>query len=293
MTALGKILVFLNLIFSLFIAGLMITTFITRTNWKNGYDAAKNARDVAQAQLKSEWELWQKERDALTKTLTELDNKINVTVASLAKEQERSKVAEEKLNKALAATSGEVDNNKLATAELERIKAERVSLQSQLTNLQVKLQDATKSSVTDRDKAVAADIAFKSVRERNDRLLEQIEQLNKTIQSQRFQNAGSSTEIVAGQPVKPIAEDVRGTITSTDTSTGLATISIGSDAGLSRNNVLQVYRLAPAPTYLGTMQILSTRPHEAVGRFTPTSKRLPMQVGDEVASKVVGGPKKQ
>ena len=65
-------------------------------------------------------------------------------------------------------------------------------------------------------------------------------------------------------------------------------ISIGSDAGLTRNQTLEVFRLSPLPKYLGTIRILEVSPNEAVAQ--PTGRpSAPLQAGDRVASRILGG----
>jgi hypothetical protein len=81
---------------------------------------------------------------------------------------------------------------------------------------------------------------------------------------------------------------VEGVVKAVDPS-GLVVISIGSDAGLSKGNTLEVYRLKPKPMYLGTLQIVDVRSKEATGKPTATRGRA-IQVGDQVASEVTPDP---
>src|SRR5262245_23797261 len=57
MTTLGKILVFINLLFSLLVAALIIMVFLTRTNWAAGHADVKR-------QLESEHEKYLSEKQA-------------------------------------------------------------------------------------------------------------------------------------------------------------------------------------------------------------------------------------
>ena len=49
MTVLGKILVFINLVFSLAVVGLIVTVFMTRTNWRNGYEEINKEYKISEA----------------------------------------------------------------------------------------------------------------------------------------------------------------------------------------------------------------------------------------------------
>jgi RNA polymerase sigma factor (sigma-70 family) len=65
----------------------------------------------------------------------------------------------------------------------------------------------------------------------------------------------------------------------------MISISIGSDAGLAKNQTLDVYRLRPAPQYLGKIRILDVAPAGAVAqRIGNPGKRTPLKVGDLVTS---------
>ncbi len=88
----------------------------------------------------------------------------------------------------------------------------------------------------------------------------------------------------------PPAENVEGRVKAVDGS-GLMTITIGSDAGLTKGHTLELFRLDPqAPSessYLGTVRVLEAEAHQAVvqpvGRLS-----APPQPGDRVASRLPG-----
>jgi hypothetical protein len=74
-----------------------------------------------------------------------------------------------------------------------------------------------------------------------------------------------------------------GVIKKVDESSGLVTISIGSDAGLAKGHTLEVFRLAPAK-YLGRIRIVDVTATEAVGK--PVMKmHAPVQQGDHVSGR--------
>jgi len=76
-----------------------------------------------------------------------------------------------------------------------------------------------------------------------------------------------------------------------DPETGLVTLTIGGDHGLAQGHTLKVFRLSPIPEqsrYLGTIEILAVRPHEAVGR--PVNRTpYPIRPNDRVASRLLVG----
>jgi hypothetical protein len=84
---------------------------------------------------------------------------------------------------------------------------------------------------------------------------------------------------------KNAAPNVEGMVKEVDDKSGYVNISIGSDAGLAKGHTLDVYRLNPKPTYLGTVTILDVHPTESVGK--PQTKEK-VQAGDKVAGNILG-----
>ena len=78
MTAVGKILVFFNLLFSLAVGGLTVASYISRTYWVDGYHKLQERYQVAAsstAALRSENDQLVRERQELNDKLTRLAGK--------------------------------------------------------------------------------------------------------------------------------------------------------------------------------------------------------------------------
>jgi hypothetical protein len=86
----------------------------------------------------------------------------------------------------------------------------------------------------------------------------------------------------------PPAENVEGRVKAVDAS-GLMTITIGSDAGLTKGHTLELFRIAENPKgskYLGTVRILEAESHQSVAQ--PVGRLMaPPQLGDRVASRIL------
>jgi hypothetical protein len=72
-------------------------------------------------------------------------------------------------------------------------------------------------------------------------------------------------------------------VRSVDGKSGLVTVSIGSDAALKKGHKLDVYRLKPAPMYLGQIEIIDVAATQAVGKPLGKAKDA-IQEGDSVSS---------
>jgi hypothetical protein len=283
MTIVGKILAALNLIFSLVVGVLIIQVFATRTNWENAYKQLRQRYDVAEANSRqysvetqeakaerqqeikdaqrtaADWQAKYNEekrgRDSQTAENQEIKKKIDaaeVNIRAVTEEQNRRKV--------------EIDNLRAVTADKDK--------------RMVELEKANKEF---RDQAVAAEIAAKTEHAYNLRLLDQLASVTKELEKR--QSSFASTPGAGAR--KPPLDDVEGYITSIDTKSGLVTLNIGSDSGLTKGNTLEVYRLKPTPKYLGAITILDTQFREAVARPMPPLRVDQIMEKDIVASRIM------
>ncbi len=68
---------------------------------------------------------------------------------------------------------------------------------------------------------------------------------------------------------------------------GLIEISLGSDVGLRKGHLLEVYRIAGGQsTYVGRVEVVDVRPDKAVCKIDPKFQNSNVMVGDRVASKI-------
>jgi hypothetical protein len=110
-----------------------------------------------------------------------------------------------------------------------------------------------------------------------------------TLQGGEPPGAMTVQEFMRQKPADAPHGDVRGVIKQVDPS-GLVTISIGSDAGLSKGHTLDVYRLGERPSeskYLGSIRILEVKEKEAVAQPLGRMLNSP-QVGDKITKRIFG-----
>jgi len=121
----------------------------------------------------------------------------------------------------------------------------------------------------------------------------QVEQLTRDMVRARA-NTGTTTTPAyptmyqAGK--NPPPESVEGLVKTVEPSSGMMTLTIGSDAGLARGHTLEVFRLSSIPAqskYLGTVRVLEATAHQAV--VQPVGRLAgPAQPGDQVSSQILG-----
>jgi chromosome segregation ATPase len=89
MTIVGKILVFVNLVFSLVVGGLVMMVYMTRTNWEDAFNKTKaqyNVVDADRAQLRADTDAAKKEFEAKVAAL-EKEKKDAVDLLDAAKRE--------------------------------------------------------------------------------------------------------------------------------------------------------------------------------------------------------------
>jgi hypothetical protein len=283
MTVLGKILVIVNFVFSLIAAALIVFLNAASTNWhevaekqKALINTANTNADTYRAELESARQDAKGKFDTLAAQLKEVERQRDTFKAQ--NEEHRNKYEKtDETKKAIDASRDAI------TAELKRRKDEIDHLNTLMAQRDRKMLELEKEKKDFRDRAVLAEINQKSEQERNEKLLAQLESMSKEVQRLQAGNGGSRLASMRNPP----AEDVEGVIKAMDAQTGYLTLSIGSDAGLSRGNTLDVFRLSPEARYLGTVQVLDVKAHEAVAKPVD-GRRGTLRIGDRVASSITG-----
>jgi len=204
-------------------------------------------------------------------------------------EAERQKIAVDKQlatiqeggvrgNADTTAAQAAADARREQIKELENaLAAERIDKRKQIENTN-----------NEKRERIRAQIAARTLESANEALEDQVRDLAKEL----ARNKAGLTTPVAGRKrgeENPPPEDLEGQILSVKGD--LVNISIGSDAGLAQGHTLKVFRLDRVPEnskFLGVIEILSVRPHEAVGRPIRHSA-YEMRKGDRVASRIVPG----
>jgi hypothetical protein len=288
MTAVGKILVFLNLILALVVGGFVVFTYVARTKWVEAVKGLQDQNRVLTASaetFKSEALKAQQDADAkVAKGLAEKKKVEDDLATQVAVNEElRGDLVKERKK-----SIGENANSTLSLAEVTKRQEDVAKLRENLDKETKENNRLVKDNVALKDEAAEARIDRQAAMDMNKRLEGQLQQMARDMAKMRA-SGGSTTTARAGTK-NPPSESVEGLIKTTDAS-GLMTITIGSDAGLAKNHTLEVFRLSSIPSqskYLGTVRVLEVTPTQAVcqpvGRMT-----APPQAGDHVASRILGG----
>ena len=280
MTALGKILVIINLIFSLVVCGLMVMVYVARTNWAEGYSKQKKQYEIVQKSFeakKKELEDAQAQWDGVIKDLKEQIAQKDKRIKEEEKntlDAKQQRVEEHKILDEEAATVTKLKS------ELERREKEVQKLEEALVKKDDDIKRLAKEVSDERNEKTNAQMQVAILLERLNRMNGQMEELVR--ENTRLKRTGGTGESIANNPPP---QNVKGVITNTDVG-GLVTISLGSDAGLATGHTLDVFRLREGGKYLGRIRLIDVKATEAVGRPVQKMMKGTIQVGDQVASDV-------
>jgi len=277
MTVIGKILVFVNLVFSIITAGLIVMVYTTRVNWYKAYNDQKAAAAVAQnnvavAEANCSDEI--KKRDAQYQQLKAERDRASGEARSL---QDQLRKAQDDYAALQKVSSGTGQNIADLTKELDRRKNEVETLRKQVDDRDKRIAEIDSQMARLRDEAVQYRIQWEQGKEKINLLQREVERMSR--ESERVRQQGGGAAPTPGGPIAPRVEDLQGTIQRVDGD--LATMTPGSDAGVAVGMKLRVFHLQPKAEFLGELTILNVTPTQAVGRLSgPLARRI--KAGDQV-----------
>jgi hypothetical protein len=287
MTIMGKILVILNLVAAVVVAGFLAFDFATRSNWKDKLDVAAAETTASRASTAAVQDREKEFKAKLDTAISERD-KVKKELNAV-KTNYRTKIEEQKdlasgFEKAARESKAIESAAKAEAARLrEEIKIHRKDLEERDKTI-VKLEDQLKAYLNE---AVTAQGQVNTLKSRLNTLLDQLEEAGKKLA--KLETQGGGTAVIKRSNAKnPPSAYVKGQVTGVEK--GLIEISLGTDQGVNPDNTLEVYRLKPKPEYLGTLRILDADHHKAVGRLLPSEggvRHSAVVKGDLVASKIV------
>jgi len=315
MTVVGKILVFVNLVFGLLAGGLLMVDFIARSNYAAAEKQARDQNEVLRAALTQT----ETEKRSLETKVAAAEQAQKNAVLALARDKKeeadklqaagvaefvRQAVADrEKAEAALRTAEALVAKYQQATvkdsadtAAVQKASEARKDQITELAETNKKLRDDNLKLIEDanneRRERIRARIEARTLEKTNEDLVEQVKDLAKELARSK---AGLTTTTLTSRKRgedNPPPEQIEGRITQLYRDRDLVQISVGSDNGLLQGHTLKVFRLDRVPEnskFLGVIEIVSVRPHEAVGRLVRRTA-YEVQKGDRVASRIgLGG----
>jgi cell shape-determining protein MreC len=290
MTVFGKILVFLNLLFSVVTGALIVFVFTTRSNWVAAYNDAKAKAESAEVAFRQEKASHDNDRKQAEQTQASFNEE-------LKKRDDQIKIAQEEAQRAgeRALTQTNLNNTSSTTAqrlqaELDQNRSERDALVAEKESLRQRIIAIQKELDGWRTTAITSDLEAKNMRQRVTNLLRQVEELTaRTRELEASAPGGTSpgrgATSAVDQPTTAAPPGVKGHVTGVGSN--FVQVDIGSDSGLSAGNVLIVFS---GSEYLGDLTVTVAEPKTAVGKFVPKSRSAKVKKGDSVITSFTGSP---
>jgi hypothetical protein len=278
MTLTGKILVFLNLVFSCVFLGFSVSVFQSRIDTQKAVLDAKSKLEVeskakANAErvvegLKNDVSAAKKERDDIEKKSKEAKDQDSKLAAA---QQEQI----EKLRLQLTPSTQRLEN---AAEEQNRRAEEATQLRKDREDLIKKNAKLTEDLLKSRDDGAQMKNDKESLQAKNEQLLRQISQMTNFIASKGMTlPAQEDLETMAEVPPPP---EVKGIVRKVDATGKFIQISLGADDGIRNGQLLHVWRNKPNAKYIGTARITLTEATTAVAK--PESMAGPVLPNDEI-----------
>jgi flagellar biosynthesis GTPase FlhF len=293
MTAFGKLLVIMNFLFAALTGALIVYVFTTRANWVGAYNDAKVKAESAEKAYKAERAAHENDIKQKDATLEEMKKQLDQVNGRVAAAQGDAQKAQEAADRMVAINRNATTGQEAVQAELKQIREERGVLEKEKSVLRAQVVKIQQELDKQRGDAVQSDLRARNMEQKANNLLRQVEEL--TVRNRELEtNVSTGTGSGAGAPSildgvnKPAPPGVRGKVTGIGTTgSGFAQVNIGSDSGLSKGNVLIVYR---GMEYVGDLTLVDVKPKAAVGTFKPHRKTSVIKEGDDVATSLSGQP---
>lgn len=281
MTFLGKVLVFLHLVLSVFFMAFAGAVYTAQTNWRNETDKTKKALSDANSRAQADQAALNSQLEVKTRDLTALQNeKVNLEGQVKTLTDENARLDGDNKNLKVAFDNERVIAELNSQESDERVKETQIqrARNSELN----KSRDEKVSELNDlRDKHFALGVKLEQTTQRYEQLLKDVAVMRAFLASKNLPTEVRKMTTAAAPPpsvdgkVLEARKESRG-------SRVLVEISLGSDDGLFPDNTLSVIRDGK---YLGKIRLDSVGPDRSVGvvvELTPNSK---IQKDDNVSTR--------
>ena len=282
MTLFGKILIGLILTLSLVFASLSAAVYSAQSDYVRQLEAVRG--DLAAARTAAE-DADKKLRDAETTFAAQLADVTEQRDTSRSEARDltnRIGLLEEELASTRTLLGSQTALAEIAKTDADARRQEVLAGRERNALLADKYVAAEKQIAGLTDEVFGLTVATEQMAEKNNALLDEVGGLREQLRGQ-----GIVPDPVGGAD-EP-APDVRGKVLAVrdgGSSGTLVAISLGSDDGLRKDDVLQVVRTGDGGKYVGKIQLRELAPDVAYGRLITRSKTATIQKGDDVQTRL-------
>jgi hypothetical protein len=289
MTIVGKILVFVNLLFSFVVGAFAVFSYTARYNYDLALKEQNKHYKVATANSEQFYQEWQKAKGDADARVAAVDAQVKALRDEIEGYKTQLTGAAKHVGEAEARSAQAETTAKAAQVDVARRQADAEKLRETLALEISRNTSLVRNENVMRDRAVAAEIQVKSLTTRMAGLENQLQE-NAQVLARVKQNAGAGSRGAVANGANPPPDSVEGLVKTADAG-GLLELTIGSDSGLASGHTLELFRLSSVASqskYLGKVRIVNVTPHSAVAQPIGHMSDKP-QAGDHVASRILGG----
>lgn len=276
MNLVGKIFIVLIFVLSILFMGFAVAVYAAHTNWR---DFVKDPDNGLETQLKNE----KVARDQLADTLAEKQKELDAETVAKQKqlallETQNDMLTRERdrLSKEIAAERSEAREAiaalAAAHANLKGIREDIAKLEQTVFETGKQRDEALAGIIAKTDKANSLAMEMQTLQKQ---AAAASEQLAGALEVLRKFNLKAEPAVYQGTPAK----GVMGRVTAL--TGGYVQISLGTDDGLLVGHHLDVFRNS---VYLGRVEVIKTRPDQAVCKILPEFRKGNIQVNDNVST---------
>lgn len=288
MNLVGKVFVVAILVLSVVFMAFAMAVYATHKNWR---EVVMNERATPEKplglnqQLKNEQtrnETLKNELDKLTKDRDAVKADKDQAVAKL--QSELAVVQEERKNLETKAASLEKEQRE-AVAAMNATQKSAADYRKELERLRTEVLQAQKDRDAHFKEVVRVTDELHQAINEKEQLRKRTEDITKDLakarEALRYFDINESADYKSKS-----APRIEAVVTATPGG-GLVEISVGSDQGLRKGHLLEVYRTSGgASTYVGRIEVVKTTPDKSVCKVDPKFQNSNVMQGDRVASKI-------
>ncbi len=289
MTFVGKVLVVVQVVFSVCFMAFAGAVFSAHQNWKTAYDEQKTIVSEARESYATLEEDSNKYKDEMTVKLddqTKLANKLANDKRIL---DQRVKNLETELTTAKTDRDTQRAAAEISGEEAKRRREEAVKQRVANAELHKKLNEVTAEVRSLQDELFNNQVKQKSVAEKYNQMLVKLAFLQRIVNEH---NLPTDPNLYVGKSeIPPLVSGLVLDSRKADRGgTHLIKVSIGSDDGLKQGHKLFVYRpgveAGRKAKYLGMIEIVYVTPDTAVGKVIERAKNGIIEKDDNVSTKI-------
>lgn len=286
MNFVGKVLVVVNVVFTMCIAMFAAGVYTVQSSWRDKYQAeqkslneVKTANDQQVKGLQDAFARSEKDKKAFETRAVNAEAqvaKLREDATTTARDHNQTVQAYEKK---VALQQAINDDNQIKLKELQL-------LRDTLTQLRGKLKSLTEQVAQLEDDKYGLQRREKQIVKKHNELLELLVAYRKTLQKNKipFDAAAVAGVDVLPEPADGLVEDV---LPGTRNKATLVQVSVGTDDGVvAGRTMMHVFRFDGKGKYLGKIKIVQASADTSIGELVDDAKNGPIKKGDHVAAKL-------